>query len=156
MSFAFIAAMTKYPQMSYVQLLRQIREELQGRYDQKPQLSSSHRECYSWVIADVQLSTLVSCLSVSGMDTSTSCTIMYYAVIDAPVRGIIGGYRPFWPVSLLILASLVTQASALHPEASALNLTDTYGRYNGNYGEDMAMPSSIKKGGAGRRRACCW
>lgn len=45
MSYAFIAAMSKYQQMSYVQLLRQIREELAGRYDQKPQLSSSHRGC---------------------------------------------------------------------------------------------------------------
>ncbi|KLT38744.1 hypothetical protein CC85DRAFT_252433 [Cutaneotrichosporon oleaginosum] len=42
MSFAFIAAMTKNPQQSYVMLLRSIREELRGRYDQKPQLSSSH------------------------------------------------------------------------------------------------------------------
>lgn len=44
MSYAFIAAMTKNPKQSYVQLLRSIRQELQGRYDQKPQLSSSHRE----------------------------------------------------------------------------------------------------------------
>ncbi|BEJ05546.1 hypothetical protein CcaverHIS641_0300680 [Cutaneotrichosporon cavernicola] len=42
MSHAFIAAMTKNPQQSYVGLLRSIRDELRGRYDQKPQLSSSH------------------------------------------------------------------------------------------------------------------
>ncbi|GMK58045.1 hypothetical protein CspeluHIS016_0500770 [Cutaneotrichosporon spelunceum] len=42
MSYAFIAAMTKNPQQSYVGLLRSIRDELRGRYDQKPQLSSSH------------------------------------------------------------------------------------------------------------------
>ncbi|KAK1926005.1 putative metacaspase [Papiliotrema laurentii] len=42
MSYAFIAALTKYPQQSYVQLLNTIRDELRGRYDQKPQLSSSH------------------------------------------------------------------------------------------------------------------
>lgn len=44
MSFAFIAAMTKNPQQSYLQLLRSIRQELAGKYSQKPQLSSSHRE----------------------------------------------------------------------------------------------------------------
>jgi len=42
MSYAFIAALTKYPQQSYVQLLNTIRDELRGRYDQKPQLSASH------------------------------------------------------------------------------------------------------------------
>jgi hypothetical protein len=44
---AFIAALTKYPEQSYVQLLNTIRDELKGKYDQKPQLSSSHRECLS-------------------------------------------------------------------------------------------------------------
>jgi len=42
MSYAFIAALTRYPQQSYLQLLNTIREELRGRYDQKPQLSASH------------------------------------------------------------------------------------------------------------------
>jgi len=42
MSYAFIAALTKYPQQSYIQLLNTIRDELQGKYSQKPQLSSSH------------------------------------------------------------------------------------------------------------------
>ncbi|KAL7418679.1 Ca(2+)-dependent cysteine protease [Cryptotrichosporon argae] len=42
MSYAFIAALTKYPQQSYVQLLNTIRDELRGKYDQKPQLSASH------------------------------------------------------------------------------------------------------------------
>nr|P0CM58.1 RecName: Full=Metacaspase-1; Flags: Precursor [Cryptococcus neoformans var. neoformans JEC21]P0CM59.1 RecName: Full=Metacaspase-1; Flags: Precursor [Cryptococcus neoformans var. neoformans B-3501A] len=42
MSYAFIAALTKYPQQSYVQLLNTIRDELKGKYDQKPQLSASH------------------------------------------------------------------------------------------------------------------
>lgn len=41
---AFIAALTKYPQQSYIQLLNTIRDELRGRYSQKPQLSASHRE----------------------------------------------------------------------------------------------------------------
>lgn len=41
---AFIAALTKYPEQSYVQLLNSIRDELRGKYDQKPQLSASHRE----------------------------------------------------------------------------------------------------------------
>lgn len=43
---AFIAALTKYPQQSYVQLLNSIRDELKGKYEQKPQLSASHRECF--------------------------------------------------------------------------------------------------------------
>ncbi|EJT47165.1 hypothetical protein A1Q1_04023 [Trichosporon asahii var. asahii CBS 2479] len=42
MSYAFIAALTKNPRQSYVMLLRSIRDELAGRYDQKPQLSASH------------------------------------------------------------------------------------------------------------------
>ncbi|WWD15655.1 hypothetical protein CI109_100077 [Kwoniella shandongensis] len=42
MSFAFIAALTKYPQQSYQQLLVTIREEMKGRYTQKPQLSACH------------------------------------------------------------------------------------------------------------------
>lgn len=44
MSFAFIAALTRYPQQSYQQLLCSIREEMSGRYTQKPQLSACHRE----------------------------------------------------------------------------------------------------------------
>nr|XP_031858570.1 uncharacterized protein CI109_005950 [Kwoniella shandongensis]KAA5525642.1 hypothetical protein CI109_005950 [Kwoniella shandongensis] len=39
---AFIAALTKYPQQSYQQLLVTIREEMKGRYTQKPQLSACH------------------------------------------------------------------------------------------------------------------
>ena len=42
MSYAFIAALKKNPQQSYVQLLNSIRDELEGKYDQKPQLSCSH------------------------------------------------------------------------------------------------------------------
>ncbi|WWC85157.1 uncharacterized protein L201_000014 [Kwoniella dendrophila CBS 6074] len=42
MSYAFIAALTKYPNQSYQQLLVSIREEMKGRYSQKPQLSACH------------------------------------------------------------------------------------------------------------------
>ncbi|CAL5867437.1 uncharacterized protein PFLUO_LOCUS1656 [Penicillium psychrofluorescens] len=42
MSWAFIAALRKNPQQSYVQLLNSIREELSAKYSQKPQLSCSH------------------------------------------------------------------------------------------------------------------
>ncbi|KAL9085961.1 MAG: hypothetical protein Q9165_007323 [Trypethelium subeluteriae] len=42
MSWAFVTALKKNPQQSYVQLLRSIRDELQGKYSQKPQLSCSH------------------------------------------------------------------------------------------------------------------
>lgn len=42
MSWAFIAALKKNPQQSYVQLLNSIREELSTKYTQKPQLSCSH------------------------------------------------------------------------------------------------------------------
>lgn len=44
-SQAFISALRKYPRQSYMQLLNTVREEMQGKYSQKPQLSSSHREC---------------------------------------------------------------------------------------------------------------
>lgn len=42
MSWAFITALKKNPQQSYVQLLNSIRDELQTKYTQKPQLSCSH------------------------------------------------------------------------------------------------------------------
>jgi hypothetical protein len=42
MSYAFISSLRKNPNQSYVQLLNSIREELEGKYDQKPQLSCSH------------------------------------------------------------------------------------------------------------------
>jgi hypothetical protein len=42
MSWAFITALKKNPQQSYVQLLNSIRDELAKRYTQKPQLSASH------------------------------------------------------------------------------------------------------------------
>jgi len=42
MSWAFITALKKNPQQSYVQLLNSIREELESKYTQKPQLSCSH------------------------------------------------------------------------------------------------------------------
>ncbi|EME39995.1 hypothetical protein DOTSEDRAFT_74753 [Dothistroma septosporum NZE10] len=42
MSWAFITALKKAPTQSYVQLLNSIRDELEGRYSQKPQLSCSH------------------------------------------------------------------------------------------------------------------
>ncbi|KAF2459280.1 peptidase C14, caspase domain-containing protein [Lineolata rhizophorae] len=42
MSWAFVTALKKNPQQSYVQLLNSIRDELQGKYSQKPQLSASH------------------------------------------------------------------------------------------------------------------
>ncbi|KAI4232418.1 MAG: hypothetical protein LQ349_005027 [Xanthoria aureola] len=42
MSWAFITALKKNPQQSYVQLLNNIRDELESKYTQKPQLSCSH------------------------------------------------------------------------------------------------------------------
>ncbi|WVQ98413.1 hypothetical protein IAU59_005536 [Kwoniella sp. CBS 9459] len=42
MSYAFIAALTKYPNQSYQQLLISVREEMKGKYTQVPQLSACH------------------------------------------------------------------------------------------------------------------
>ncbi|KAL7271818.1 Ca(2+)-dependent cysteine protease [Rhizina undulata] len=42
MSYAFIRALSRNPHQSYQQLLNSIREELSGKYSQKPQLSCSH------------------------------------------------------------------------------------------------------------------
>ncbi|KAI4655723.1 Ca(2+)-dependent cysteine protease [Alternaria ventricosa] len=42
MSWAFISSLRKNPNQSYVQLLNSIRDELEGKYAQKPQLSCSH------------------------------------------------------------------------------------------------------------------
>jgi hypothetical protein len=49
MSWAFITALRKNPNQSYVQLLNSIREELEGKYQQKPQLSCSHPLSESFV-----------------------------------------------------------------------------------------------------------
>ena len=42
MSWAFVTALKKNPHQSYLQLLNSIRDELSGKYSQKPQLSCSH------------------------------------------------------------------------------------------------------------------
>lgn len=42
MSWAFITSLKKNPNQSYVQLLNSIRDELESKYTQKPQLSCSH------------------------------------------------------------------------------------------------------------------
>ncbi|KAJ5116146.1 hypothetical protein N7456_000494 [Penicillium angulare] len=42
LSWAFIKSLKQWPQQSYLQLLNTIRAELDGKYSQKPQLSSSH------------------------------------------------------------------------------------------------------------------
>ncbi len=42
MSWAFITAIKQNPHQSYVQLLNSIRDVLQTKYTQKPQLSCSH------------------------------------------------------------------------------------------------------------------
>ncbi|KAJ5475650.1 hypothetical protein N7539_007937 [Penicillium diatomitis] len=42
LSWAFIKTLTQWPHQSYLQLLNNIRAELDGKYSQKPQLSCSH------------------------------------------------------------------------------------------------------------------
>lgn len=42
MSYAFISAIKQNPQQSYVELLNSIRDILEAKYSQKPQLSCSH------------------------------------------------------------------------------------------------------------------
>ncbi|CAI7659775.1 unnamed protein product, partial [Penicillium glandicola] len=42
LSWAFIKSQEQWPQQSYLQLLNTIRNELEGKYSQKPQLSCSH------------------------------------------------------------------------------------------------------------------
>lgn len=42
MSYAFTTALKANPQQSYVELLNSIREILETKYSQKPQLSCSH------------------------------------------------------------------------------------------------------------------
>lgn len=42
MSWAFISALTKDPEQSYVELLNSVRDLLEREYSQLPQLSSSH------------------------------------------------------------------------------------------------------------------
>ena len=54
MSWAFITALKKNPQQSYVQLLNSIREELESKYTQKPQLSCSHPLSKSLPSSDIE------------------------------------------------------------------------------------------------------
>lgn len=42
MSWAFISAIKANPKQSYVELLNSVRDVLETKYTQKPQLSSSH------------------------------------------------------------------------------------------------------------------
>lgn len=42
MSYAFISAIKQNPNQSYVELLNSIRDILEAKYSQKPQLSCSH------------------------------------------------------------------------------------------------------------------
>lgn len=42
MSWAFMTALHQKPQQSYVELLNSIRDLLESKYSQRPQLSSSH------------------------------------------------------------------------------------------------------------------
>jgi hypothetical protein len=42
MSWAFISALKENPDQSYVELLNSIRDLLESKYSQKPQLSCSH------------------------------------------------------------------------------------------------------------------
>lgn len=44
MSYAFISALNKRPNQSYQELLIAIRDEMKGKYTQKPQLSACHRK----------------------------------------------------------------------------------------------------------------
>lgn len=64
MSWAFISALRKNPQQSYVQLLNSIRDELSSKYSQKPQLSSSHP--VGTFLPFPSLSGFLSTFSVSG------------------------------------------------------------------------------------------
>ncbi|EEB05137.2 metacaspase Pca1 [Schizosaccharomyces japonicus yFS275] len=42
LSYALRQVLTQYPQLTYLQLLQQVREALRGKYTQRPQLSCSH------------------------------------------------------------------------------------------------------------------
>jgi hypothetical protein len=59
MSYAFISSLRKNPNQSYVQLLNSIRDELEGKYDQKPQLSCSHPLSKSPYLCCVESSSLI-------------------------------------------------------------------------------------------------
>ena len=68
MSWAFITALKKNPQQSYVQLLNSIREELESKYTQKPQLSCSHPlgKCFGSVLASLPQDSMILFLVVEA------------------------------------------------------------------------------------------
>ena len=71
MSWAFITALKKNPQQSYVQLLNSIRDELESKYTQKPQLSCSHPLSQSF--PSVPFLSLFSYPSLWLLDRCLSC-----------------------------------------------------------------------------------
>jgi metacaspase-1 len=77
MTFAFVEALTKNPHQSYVQLLNSIRDEMEGKYTQKPQLSSSHPIGKSeLLIYALSPSTLHAPLSTSPLISASSASLL--------------------------------------------------------------------------------
>lgn len=74
MSYAFMASLKKNPQQSYVQLLNSIRDELEGKYDQKPQLSCSHPLDTDLLFVSFG-NFLFVCLSCDGLLTCRWCRL---------------------------------------------------------------------------------
>ena len=69
MSWAFITALKKNPQQSYVQLLNSIRAELESKYTQKPQLSCSHPLSEISLVSDG--------LAISDADSMLDTNLLY-------------------------------------------------------------------------------
>jgi hypothetical protein len=76
MSWAFITALRKNPNQSYVQLLNSIREELEGKYQQKPQLSCSHPLSKFPSTTNTNTGTVQKHFAPSSLSLSSSSTLL--------------------------------------------------------------------------------
>jgi hypothetical protein len=76
MSWAFITALRKNPNQSYVQLLNSIREELEGKYQQKPQLSCSHPLSKFPSTTNTNTGTMQKHFAPSSLSLSSSSTLL--------------------------------------------------------------------------------
>ena len=127
MSWAFINALKKNPQQSYVQLLNSIRDELASKYTQKPQLSCSHplSECRSRLCDLIHLltrhiQTRISCTSCDRRRIFTDLGIGVFHTLNV-MEDVSGVGFPVDNISLTIRYSYIASSQQAAWVASILS-----------------------------------
>lgn len=88
MSWAFITAIKENPKQSYVELLNSIRDVLETKYTQKPQLSCSHPLGMSVI--------------VKRRDDLLTYCIRYQSIVRYVDKYQVDCYQIYWPVLLIV------------------------------------------------------